>query len=68
MVQQHGFDGADDGVEVVQNGIVREAEDAEALGLEAAGAVGVFGDGDVVGGAVDHDHQAGGEADEVDDM
>jgi hypothetical protein len=38
------------------------------LGFEAAGAVGVFGDGDVVGGAVDLDHQAGGEADEIDDV
>ena len=36
--------------------------------FEAAGAVGVLRDGEVVGGAVDLDHQAGGEADEVDDV
>jgi len=68
LAEEDGFDGADYGVEVVEDGIVGEAEDAEALGFEAAGAVGVFGDGDVVGGAVDFDHQAGGEADEIDDV
>ena len=38
------------------------------MGFEAAGAVGVLRDGDVVGGAVDFDHEAGGEADEIDDV
>ena len=68
LIQQHGLDGADDGVEVGEDLGVGEAEDAIALGFEAVGAELVLADGLVVGEAVDFDDQTGGEADEIDDV
>src|SRR5262245_42008233 len=66
--EEDGFDGADYRVEVGEDLGVGEAEDAVALGFEAVGAEFVLGDGEVVGGAVDFDHEAGAETDEIDDV